>query len=107
MPFNAEPKRIERVGGTGLKVFWEDGHESLYGWSALRNACPCAACRETAKPGSTALPMAVHPLDLTPVGRYGMAVRWSDGHTTGIFSYDYLRSLCACEACKPDQFMDG
>jgi DUF971 family protein len=25
---------------------------------------------------------------------------WSDGHNTGIYSYEYLRALCPCEACQ-------
>ena len=28
-----------------------------------------------------------------PVGRYGMRLRWGDGHDTGIYTYDYLREL--------------
>jgi DUF971 family protein len=27
------------------------------------------------------------------VGRYAMGVHWSDGHKTGIYSYDYLKKI--------------
>lgn len=113
MPFNTEPKQIEKVGAEGLKVLWADGHQSLYRWQDLRKACPCAACLpadgSVAGLGSAVrLPEGgVRPLEIKPVGRYALAIRWSDGHTTGIFSFDHLRSLCACEECKPDQFIEG
>lgn len=100
-----EPAAVERVGKTGLKVRWGDGHESIYAWGLLRARCPCAACRSSAFPIRPAA--AVRPLEIQPVGRYAMTVRWSDGHTTGIFSYEYLRSLCPCEACHPDQETEG
>lgn len=105
---SAEPQQIERVGKTGLKVRWNDGHESHYDWKRLRASCPCAVCRP-GEGGAAAPepPAAVSPVEIKPVGRYAMAIRWDDGHATGIFSYDYLRSLCACEECKPDQLMEG
>lgn len=111
---SAEPKQIEKVGPTGLRVVWEDGHQSLYRWQELRAACPCAVCLPPGGPvggreAAPSLPMAgaAHPLEIRPVGRYAMTVQWSDGHTTGIFSYDYLRSICSCEECRPNQFLEG
>lgn len=100
-----EPERIERLGDSGLKVRWGDGHESLYPWALLRSSCPCAACREA--PSRQAPAADIRPLEVKPVGRYAFAVRWSDGHATGIFSFEYLRSLCPCEACRPSQFTEG
>lgn len=99
-----DPERIERVGETALKIRWSDGHESLYPWHLLRAVCPCAACRES---GPVSPSPDIKPLELTPVGRYAMAIRWNDGHTTGIFSHDYLRSICPCEACCPTEFTEG
>lgn len=109
---SAEPQQIERVGKAGLKVRWNDGHESHYDWKRLRAACPCAVCRPATEPpaglqSGAEAPAPVSPVEIKPVGRYAMAIRWDDGHATGIFSYDYLRSLCACEECKPDQLMEG
>jgi DUF971 family protein len=46
-------------------------------------------------------------LELKPVGRYAVNIHFSDGHTTGIFSYDYLRSLCPCETCRPKEVLEG
>lgn len=100
----SEPQQIEKVGQTLLRIRWGDGHESLYPWEFLRGACPCAAC------GQGGLPIAhpdVRPLEMSPVGRYAIHIRWGDGHTTGIFSHEYLRSLCPCEACRPQEFTEG
>ena len=99
-----QPERVERVGESALRVRWAGGHDSIYPWPLLRAACPCAACRETAplEPDP-----AVKALEIKPVGHYALAIRWSDGHATGIFSLEYLRSLCPCEACKPEQLMEG
>ena len=99
-----EPERIERVGETALRILWSDGHESLYTWPFLRTSCPCAACKEGVLLETDPT---VKPLELKPVGRYAMAIRWSDGHTTGIFSHELLRSICPCEECHPSQFTEG
>ncbi len=33
------------------------------------------------------------------VGRYALQIFWSDGHSTGIYSFHYLRELCPCGEC--------
>ena len=99
-----EPRLVERIGTTGLTVHWGDGHESLYAWTYLRALCPCAACRENPPTGKE---MEAEAAQVKPVGRYAMTILWGDGHATGIFSYEYLRSLCRCEACRPKQFTEG
>ncbi len=115
MPFSAEPNRIERIGDQALKIVWGDGHESHYAWEFLRRSCPCAVCRET--PSPTPSPpeggegrvrgKPVYPVEIKPVGRYAVAIRWSDGHATGIYSHEYLRSICRCESCVPKQMTEG
>ena len=40
-------------------------------------------------------------LNVEPMGHYAIRIDWSDGHNTGIYSYDYLRKICPCEECKP------
>ena len=99
-----DPERIERVGQAALQIRWQDGHESLYPWQLLRSCCPCAACKE-GEPVQA--PSGATPLEIQPVGRYALTIRWSDGHMTGIFSHEYLRALCPCEECKPTQFTEG
>ena len=51
---SARPTRIVRDAETRtLRIPWADGHESVYGWEALRRACPCATCQgEWGRPGN-------------------------------------------------------
>ena len=35
----------------------------------------------------------------TSVGSYAIQINFSDGHNTGIYSYEQLRMICPCEAC--------
>ncbi len=88
----------------GLEIEWVPGvHVALYGARALRLACPCAECVEEMS-GRPILDPATVPLDVRPeqvalVGAYGLRVRWSDGHGTGIYTFDWLRKACPCDAC--------
>lgn len=91
-----------------LAIRWNDGTESLYGVRDLRCACPCAVCvnewtgekmLDDAK-----VPPGVKPARLFSVGRYAMGVHWSDGHKTGIYSYDYLKRI---EPGRPAQAGSG
>jgi len=90
----------------GLLVDWDGaGHVGLVPGRALRLACPCAECVEemTGRPllDPARVPADVHPLAVELVGAYGLRVRWSDGHGTGIYTFDRLRAACSCAACRP------
>jgi DUF971 family protein len=39
-------------------------------------------------------------VNIEPVGNYAIRIVWNDGHSAGIYSWDYLRSLCRCDSCK-------
>jgi len=102
------PTKIKLAAGNDtLSVLWADGHLSAYSYRYLRDRCPCATCSEgggTAPPPSNLLPMlGVKPLKperAELVGRYALQVFWNDGHSAGIYSFDYLRRLCSCPQCK-------
>lgn len=84
-----------------LRLTWEDGHRGEYAYDTLRGYCPCAACQGHGG-GQVEFRQPPKPVDLEhiePVGNYAISFRWSDGHATGIYRYDYLRRLCPCEAC--------
>ena len=106
--------RVMKTEGTGVAIEWKDGHTSQWSFAWLRNACPCATCHEEReqsgrKPGEpkpkpqTLLVMyepPVRPVEVTPVGKYAMKFKWTDGHESGIYSWEYLRRVCQCEECK-------
>ncbi|MFQ5881215.1 MAG: gamma-butyrobetaine hydroxylase-like domain-containing protein [Candidatus Methylomirabilales bacterium] len=91
-----------------LCIRWRDSHESRYLFDDLRKACPCAECRTAQRPqgglqvltGPVVRPGEIRIVEIVPVGRYALGFTWSDGHNTGIYSFDFLRQLCPCEACR-------
>jgi ATP-binding protein involved in chromosome partitioning len=91
------PVALHRLGNSALWVSWNDGRRSEFDVRALRLACPCAACvnewtgEKMLRP--TQIPEGIRPTRLFSVGRYALGINWSDGHTTGIYSYDYLLRL--------------
>lgn len=48
-------------------------------------------------PGS--IPLDVSPASIALVGGYGLRIRWSDGHDTGIYTFQQLRAECGCARC--------
>jgi len=97
------PKEITRANAHDVKIVWQDGHESIYSSRPLRLACPCAACVDEITGQIRVLPPNI-PADIRPmavrlVGRYAIAIDWSDNHRTGIYSFALLRRACSCESC--------
>jgi DUF971 family protein len=101
-PSSPRPVRITPFPNGELAVAWDDGHESYYEGYALRCACPCAACVDEMTGvkilDDRTVPRDVQALEIHPVGRYGIGIRWSDQHDTGIYTFTKLRQLCPC--CK-------
>ncbi len=101
------PKKIKLAApNSTLTIHWSDGHESAYPYRFLRGKCPCATCGETAPVQDQAvggLPILgqkpLHPERAELVGRYALQIHWSDGHSSGIYTFQYLRSLCPCTEC--------
>jgi len=107
--------KIHVSSGAGVDIAWSDGHASHYDFTYLREHCPCATCndeREKKKAFSAAVPAAPAALPIfkprpraqaaTSVGNYAIQISYSDGHGTGIYSYDYLRTLCPCAECEKE-----
>jgi len=93
----SEPLNMEIDGKGNLAVKWQDNTESSYTPYHLRVNCPCADCIDENSGTRTLDPKKV-PLDLTirsfeAIGRYAIAIKFSDGHDSGIFRYDFLRKM--------------
>lgn len=99
------PVEIQRNDQGMMRILWNDGRECRYAYSALRKACPCATCRDlrarqhTAATNpfqtlTTVTTADVQPVHLSPVGNYALTIEWDDGHRTGIYPWNLLRSLC-------------
>jgi len=120
MPTPLDPRKkptsikIHVSSGAGVDVTWADGHASHYEFAYLREVCPCATCNDArekkaslgeAAPAflsSPALPMfkpKPRAQAATRVGSYAIQISFTDGHSTGIYSYDHLRNICPCAEC--------
>ncbi len=88
-------------GGSGLRLRWADGHDQTLADRDLRLACSCAQCREEIT-GRRLLDPASVPLDLRitriwSVGNYALGMDFSDGHSTGIYTFKVLRAMQSTE----------
>jgi DUF971 family protein len=86
------------VEANRLHVTWGDGHESTYDGGYLRFVCPCAMCRGHG-PGQVPPPAwgACRDVKIThaeAVGGYALRFTLSDGHDTGIYTFELLREVC-------------
>lgn len=99
------PTEMSSVTDKTFLVTWSDGHHSRHSWLQLRVHCPCAACvgewryrpptlrAEDVQPG-------IRAMSVAKVGAYALRFVWSDGHDTGIYTYNSLRNdLCECDEC--------
>lgn len=91
------PLKIGAPGLASLEILWNDGKNSIYPVRDLRFACPCAACVNELT-GEKMLKLESIPQNILikgiyPVGRYALQLVWSDGHSTGLYGYEYLRKL--------------
>ncbi|MBS2031657.1 MAG: DUF971 domain-containing protein [Deltaproteobacteria bacterium] len=86
-------------GPRTLLVTWSDGSRTPLPARLLRQQCPCAACvdewthQRTLKPET--VPADISIQELRPTGNYAVQLAFSDGHSTGIFTWVYLRELTA------------
>jgi DUF971 family protein len=100
---NIQPTNLEMTDAGRLRIAWSDGQVREYSVRELRDACPCATCREQRNappPPPTQLtvisPAEAQPVriaEMHPVGRYAYGIHFSDGHDTGIFTLESLREL--------------
>jgi DUF971 family protein len=100
------PSRVKRVNAFQTDIAWNDGHFSSYPSWYLRENCPCASCveeltgRRMILQGS--IPSNLERTNVEPVGNYALSFSWSDGHGTGIYTFDFLRRICPCSQCLPE-----
>ena len=94
-----EPTNIQQIGDE-LAISWNDGVESFLQLELLRRACPCAACGgEPDVLGKIVRPLVKYTdesfelVGFDLVGGYALQPRWKDGHSTGIYSFTYIRRL--------------
>lgn len=94
-----EPNNVQLIGSE-LAIQWNDGSESFVPLDLLRRACPCAGCGgepdvlgRLERPQVSYTARSFELVGWEVVGGYALQLRWGDGHSSGIYSYPYLRRL--------------
>ena len=94
----AEPKSMRIFEDNGeLEIEWNDGKVMQFQPMKLRLACPCAGCidemtgKKSLDPNT--VPVSIRVAEARMVGRYGLAITFSDKHSTGIYNFKYLQTL--------------
>ena len=88
---------LERERSLGVR--WEDGRRLDIDLGDLRSLCPCAGGIGIRERGQVVqAPTGLSAMSAELHGNWGLAIRWSDGHETGIYGWEMLRSLTEEEA---------
>ena len=108
-----DPEHIAISKSKGIEIDWADRHHSSYSVAYLRDECPCAMCtgahgttpQKTRHSSPLGNPFQMYTpapkmLDVESVGNYAIRIFWNDGHSSGIYSWEYLRRICPCPACN-------
>jgi DUF971 family protein len=125
--------KVHVSSGAGVDITWADNHSSHYDFAYLREECPCAMCNDERQKKAAGqqkdmqlkkenAPLGVPPAVSSPllpmfkprltakaahaVGNYALQIDFNDGHATGIFSFDFLRTICPCEECAREYRMN-
>ncbi|MEO7414156.1 MAG: DUF971 domain-containing protein [Opitutaceae bacterium] len=93
------PTNIQIIGQE-IAIVWDDGVESYFSFETLRAASPSAETQgerdifgqQYGGGGAKKFP-GVEVFGWEQVGNYAFRFDFSDGHRTGLYSYDYLRKL--------------
>ena len=86
-------KEIWQINENQLGILWSDGNEQALDVHKLRSFCPCAKCVDeiSGKRLEQKIPDNCKPIEISSVGRYALGITFSDGHNTGIYSFEYLK----------------
>lgn len=81
-----------------LEITWNDSSVSKIKKADLRNNCPCAECAtEREKRGLKYIPIfsdeQLTITDIQLVGSYAVLIKWKDGHSNGIYDFNFLKRI--------------
>jgi ATP-binding protein involved in chromosome partitioning len=91
------PREVDTKDAMVTIITWDDGTVMRYPNRYLRSMCPCAQCVNEVT-GERMIDLGsidpmVRIVGVAPVGRYALHFQWSDGHGTGLYSFETLRKL--------------
>jgi len=98
------PNNIQVIGNE-IAIAWNDGTETFMELELFRRSCPCAACGgEPDVLGYVVRPEGQYTGESFEmkrwhiVGGYAMQPTWGDGHSSGLYAFDYIRKLAAAQS---------
>jgi DUF971 family protein len=104
-PTNIRAHQGEQI----VELTWLDGRIDRLSYHHLRANCPCASCRDEWTGRRILDPAAIRPdlklEGMEAVGTYAVRLVWNDGHGSGLFSWEALRTLAqqADAAAQPER----
>jgi DUF971 family protein len=94
-PSNIRALQSEQI----LEVTWPDGQVDRFPYRFLRAQCPCASCRDEWTGEriirEESIPVDIKLAAMEPVGTYAVQLAWSDGHSSGLYTWESLRQLAS------------
>ena len=102
---NISPISLRKTTDSALEIEWSDGQVDKISFRQLRDSCQCANCMEKRKATDqekdlgvlpVLTPAETMPLDIVsmkPAGNYAYNIQFSDGHSSGLFTFELLRSI--------------
>ena len=108
MLLRMRPLDIQQIGEE-VAIKWEDGSESYVSLETLRRHCPCAGCKGEMDvmgnlykgPEAQLSPASFQLRQIRNIGGYAVQPIWADGHSSGIYSFDYLKRVADSDADHP------
>ncbi len=92
------PESIDVDPDGAFRIQWPASPPITVPAVRMRDACPCAGCieegtgRKLLDPAT--IPADIRPTEILPVGSYAVQIHWSDGHSTGLYTWETLRRAC-------------
>lgn len=93
------PEDIQIIGDQ-IAIKWNDASETFLSLEHMRKACPCAGCGgepdvlgRVVRPHVTHTPASFRMKSYQIIGSYAVQPTWEDGHSTGLYTFPYLKKL--------------
>lgn len=94
-PTNIRALQAQQV----LELTWDENQVDRLSYLLLRGECPCASCRDEWT-GARIIDLSKIAKDIRldgmePVGSYAVRLGWSDGHSSGLYTWETLQRIAA------------
>ena len=80
-----------------VNIIWQDKTTTVLEYYFLRLNCRCASCINELTGENvidkTGIPRNIYPVTSEYIGNYALRITWSDKHSTGIYTFRFLKTL--------------